>query len=85
MEEFDLTKLDTTSDEEFPSQVAGPTQWESGANFLVGSRGIGVMQSVSLPTPVAVLSGSRFHCLAVEDSESEPRASLISTGGHAGG
>ena len=29
------------------------------------------MPFVSLPTPVAVLSGSRFHSLAVEDSESD--------------
>ena len=72
MEELDLTRLDTTTDEEFPSQVAGPTQWESGADFSVGSRGAGLMPSVSPPTPVAtVLSGSRFHCLAVGDSESD--------------
>ena len=71
MEEFDLTRLDTTMDEEFPSQVAGPNQWESGADFSVGSRGAGLMPSVSPPTPVAVLSRSRFHCLALEDSESD--------------
>ena len=69
MEEFDLTRLEPTSDEEFPSQVAGPTQWESGADFLVGSRGAGLMPSVSLPT-----SGSRFHCLAVEDSEFDTKS-----------
>ena len=58
------------------------TRLDIGADFSVGSRGAGLMPSVSLPTPVAVLSGSRFHCLAVEDSESDAESV---PGGHTGG
>ena len=43
------------TDEEFLSQIAGPTQWESGADFLVRSGGAGLMPSVSPPSPVATV------------------------------
>ena len=77
--EFDLTKHDNTDDER-PSRVVpqdvDATQWESGAQFAVGSRTSGLIASGSPTSMVAVPSGSRFQCLADRSSESDNESVL---------